>query len=115
VSRGKEEESMIRSNLRRGVTAFVFAAALTVAGAQPAAAEGLGWREAWDWLSRLWGGCGLEIDPNGDPRLQGATESVDAGFEIDPSGGPTTNAECGPEIDPSGKPVCKPTGMASGG
>lgn len=113
---------MVRSNLRRGLTAFVLVAALTVAGAQPAAAEGLGWREAWDWLSRLWGGvtlqageCGLEIDPNGCPRLQGAAEAVDAGPEIDPSGGPTTNAECGPEIDPDGKPVCKPVGMASGG
>jgi hypothetical protein len=112
---------MVRSNLRRGMTAFVLMVALTVAGAQPAAAEGLGWREAWNWLSRLWvgvtlqaGECGLAIDPSGCPRHQGRAAEA-AGAEIDPNGGPTTNAECGAEIDPSGKPVCKPNGTASGG
>lgn len=110
---------MIPSNLRRGLTAVVFVAALTVAGARPAAAEGLGWREAWDWLSGLWGGitlqagdCGYEIDPNGCPKHQ--SSAADAGPEIDPNGGPTANGDCGPEIDPDGKPHCRPTGTASG-
>jgi hypothetical protein len=113
---------MVRSNLRRGMTALVFMAALMVAGARPAAAEGLGWRQAWDWLSGLWGGvslqagdCGLEIDPSGCPKHQSSADSVDAGPEIDPNGGLTTNADCGLEIDPNGVPRCKPTGTASGG
>jgi hypothetical protein len=114
---------MVRSNLRRGMTALVFVAALMVTGARPAAAESLGWRQAWDWLSGLWGGislvqtgdCGPEIDPNGGLTHQSSPDSVDAGPEIDPDGGPTTNADCGLEIDPSGKPVCKPAGTASGG
>ncbi len=103
---------MFRSNLRRGAIASVFVAALAVAGPRPAAAESLGWRQAFDWLSRLWGGvtltsaagdCGLEIDPSGCPR-------PNAGLEIDPGGdtvntgpgGPTTSGDCGYEIDPSG-------------
>lgn len=114
---------MVPSNLRRGLTAVVFVAALTVAGARPAAAEGLGWREAWDWLSGLWGGitlqagdCGLEIDPSGGClKHQSSADTVDAGLEIDPDGGPTTNSDCGLEIDPNGVPRCKPTGTASGG
>lgn len=96
---------MVRSNLRRGMTALVFVAALMVAGARPAAAEGLGWRQAWDWLSGLWGGVSLQH--------QSSADTVDAGPEIDPNGGPTTNAECGLEIDPDGK--CRPTGAGSGG
>jgi hypothetical protein len=100
----------------------VFVAALTVAGARPAAAEGLGWREAWDWLSGLWGGitlqagdCGLEIDPDGCPKHASSADTVNVGPEIDPDGGPTTDSDCGYEIDPSGVPKCKPTGTASGG
>jgi hypothetical protein len=110
---------MFRSNVRRTMTAVLFVAGLTVAGAQPAAAEGLNWREAWDWMSRLWGGvtlqadCGLEIDPSGCPKHQGqAVDAVDAGPEIDPSGGPSTNGDCGPEIEPDG--CHKPHGTASG-
>src|SRR6187200_3322206 len=99
---------MVGSNLRRVMTALVFVAALTVGGARPAAAEGLGWREAFDWLSRLWGGIALQA-----PKLQSSVDAV--GPEIDPSGGPTTNGDCGPEIDPNGVPKCKPTGAASGG
>jgi hypothetical protein len=107
---------MVRNHVRRSMTAVVFVAALLVAGAQPVAAEGLGWREAWDWLSRLWSGvtlqagdCGFEIDPSGCPKHQGqAMDAVDAG-----SGGSSTNSDCGPEIDPNGK--CKPAGTASGG
>jgi hypothetical protein len=120
VFRGKEDESMVPSNLRRGLMAVVFVAALTVAGARPAAAEGLGWRQAWDWLSGLWGGvtlqaggCGLEIDPSGCPKHSSSADTVDV--VIDPSGGPTTNSDCGLEIDPNGVPRCKPTGTASGG
>ncbi|MES1243586.1 MAG: hypothetical protein ABUT39_18410, partial [Acidobacteriota bacterium] len=102
--RGKKEDSMVRSNLRRGVTALLFVAALTVAGARPAAAEGFGWRETLDWLARFWGGVTLQV-----PKLQ---SSVDAtGTEIVPEGGgPTTNGDCGPEIDPDGVPRCKPSG-----
>src|SRR5215218_1340294 len=103
---------MVRSNLRRGMTALVFVAALMVAGARPAAAEGLGWRQAWDWLSGLWGGVSLQ---SGELKHQSSADSVDVGLEIDPSGGPTTNADCGLEIDPNGVPKCKPTGTASGG
>lgn len=92
---------MFRSNLHRGMTAVVFAAALALAGARPAAAEGLSWREAWDWLGRLWGGITL---------LQPATEATgDCGLEIDPDGRPrctpppsTCGPDCGLEIDPNG-------------
>jgi hypothetical protein len=111
---------MLRINPRRGMmVVVVVVVTLALAGAQPAAAQGLGWRETWDWLSSLWNGagdCGPEIDPNGCSQHQGAVTSadtVDAGFEIDPSGGPSTNGDCGPEIDPSGK--CKPSNTASGG
>ena len=94
---------MVLSNLRRVGTALVFVAALMVAGARPAAAEGLGWREAFDWLSRLWGGIALQA-----PKLQSSADAV--GPEIDPNGGPTTNGDCGLEIDPDGVPRCKPSG-----
>jgi hypothetical protein len=108
---------MFRSNLRRGAIASVFVAALAVAGPRPAAAESLGWRQAFDWLSRLWGGvtlttaagdCGFEIDPNGCPRgnagleIDPSGDTVNAGPEVDPSGSPTTNGDCGPEVDPNG-------------
>jgi hypothetical protein len=92
---------MFRSNLRRGAIASVFVAALAVAGPRPAAAESRGWRQAFDWLSSLWGSvtlttatsdCGLEIDPNGCP-------GPNAGLEIDPDGD-TVNT--GPEVDPNG-------------
>ena len=100
------ESDMSRKNFNRGITAVVFAAALTVAGAQPAAAEGFGWRNAWDWLVGFWatsstctgGDCGAEIDPNGRPN---------AGPEIDPDGS-TTQGDCGPEIDPIGRPCPLP-------
>lgn len=99
---------MFRNNLRQRTTALVFVAALTVAGARPAAAEGFNWRDACDWLAGLWGGITLQHQISAD--------TVDAGPEIDPSGGPTTDDDCGLEIDPSGKPVCKPaTGAAAGG
>lgn len=96
---------MIRNNLRRGMTAMLCVAALMVAGAQPAAAEGLGWSEAWNWLSGLWGGITL--------RSQTSADNVDAG----PNGGPAINGDCGFEIDPNGVlvPRCKPNGAASGG
>lgn len=94
---------MFRSNFYRGMVALVFAAALMLAGARPAAAEGLGWREALDWLGRIWGGltlqaapqatgdCGPEIDPNGRPCPK-------PGAAPDPVPG-----DCGPEIDPDGR------------
>ncbi len=95
---------MFGKNFRRGITAVVFAAALTVAGAQPAAAVGFGWRDALDWMAGFWsasntctgGDCGGEIDPNGRP---------DAGLEIDPNG---STAPCGLEIDPNGRPCMLP-------
>lgn len=90
---------MFRTNLHRGILAMVFAAALALAGARPAAAEGPVWREAWDWLGRLWSGltllqpaheasgdCGLEIDPNGRPCPPPPAPQGDCGFEIDPNG-----------------------------
>ncbi|HVG06800.1 MAG TPA: hypothetical protein VNM67_03785 [Thermoanaerobaculia bacterium] len=98
---------MFRSNLHRGITAVVFVAAMALAGARPAAAEGPVWRNAWDWLGRLWSGvtvlqptheaagptangdCGLEIDPDGKPRPRPCPQMCLAG-------------ECGPEIDPNG-------------
>lgn len=99
---------MFRNNLRQGTTALVFVAALTVAGARPAAAESLNWREALDWLGRLWGGITLQHQTSAD--------TVTVGPGIDPSGSPTTNSDCGLEIDPNGVPKCKPTsGAASGG
>jgi hypothetical protein len=78
-------------------------------GAQPAAAQGFGWREAWDWVAGLWNGadCGFEIDPSGcSLHPASSADTVNVGPEIDPNGGPTTNGDCGAEIDPSGK--CKP-------
>lgn len=81
---------MFRSNLHRGIMAVVFAAALALAGARPAAAQGLSWREAWDWLGSLWSGVTL---------LQSTHEA---------DGGPTPTADCGPEIDPDGRPRCVP-------
>lgn len=98
---------MFRNNLRQGTTTLVFVAALTVAGARPAAAESFNWREAWDWFAGLWGGITLQH--------QSATDTVNAGPGSDPNGGSTTNGDCGPEIDPSGKPVCKPTAGAASG
>lgn len=95
---------MVGGKFHKGMTALLFVAALTVAGARPAAAEGLDWREAWDWLSRLWSGVTLQHQSSADT----------VGPEGDPTGGATTNGDCGYEIDPSGKPVCKPTGAASG-
>lgn len=106
---------MFRSNLHRGMVAVVFVAAMALAGARPAAAEGPTWREAWDWLGRLWGSvtflqpvheaAGLEIDPDGGP-----TQNGDCGLEIDPNGVPRPRpcpqacltGDCGPEIDPNG-------------
>lgn len=106
---------MFRRNLHRGVMAVVFAAALALAGARPAVAQGLSWREAWDWLGRLWSNVtflqpayeatGMEIDPDGAPTANG-----DCGMEIDPNGNPRPRPcpeacmgpDCGPEIDPNG-------------
>ncbi len=96
---------MFRSNLHRGIVAAVFVAAMALAGARPAVAEGPAvWREAWDWLGRLWSGvtflqpafeatgdCGPEIDPNGVPRP----------CPQPPSTAP--DEDCGPEIDPDGR------------
>ncbi|HEX5716380.1 MAG TPA: hypothetical protein VF179_09485 [Thermoanaerobaculia bacterium] len=99
---------MFRSNLHRGIVAVVFVVAMALAGAHPAAAEGPAWREAWDWLGRLWSGvtflqpvheaageCGLEIDPDGKPRPQLCAQT-----------NPIPQGDCGPEIDPDGK--CRP-------
>jgi hypothetical protein len=96
---------MSRKNFHRGIAAVVFAAALALAGVQPAAAQGLaGWREVWSWLEDLWGGFTL---------LQPAVEAAgDCGPEIDPDGcprpgvqnpAPTPDGDCGPEIDPDGR------------
>ena len=114
---------MFRNNLRLRMTALLFVVALMVAGTRPAEAEDFGWRQAWDWLSGLWGGitfqtgdCGPEINPSGGClKHQSSADVTDAGLEVGP--GPTTNGECGYEIDPSGVlvPRCKPTGAASGG
>jgi len=95
---------MFRSNLHRGITAVVFVAAMVLAGASPAAAEGPVWRDAWDWLGRLWSGetflqpafeatgdCGLEIDPNGNPRPRPCPQQM------------VPDEDCGPEIDPDGR------------
>lgn len=89
---------------RRKITAVVFVAALALAGARPAAAQGPVWREALDWLGRLWsavtfqqpvfeatGDCGLEIDPNGNPRPKPCPQTC-------------VGPDCGPEIDPDGQP-----------
>ncbi len=93
---------MFRSNLHRGIVAALFVAAMALAGARPAAAEGPAWREAWDWLGKLWSGvtflqpafeatgdCGPEIDPDGKPRpcpLPPSAPDEDCGLEIDPNG-----------------------------
>ena len=88
---------MFRTNLHRGITAVVFVAAMALAGARPAAAEGPAWREAWDWLGRLWSSVTF---------LQPIHEA--AGPEIDPNGGPTQTGDCGLEIDPNGNPRPRP-------
>jgi hypothetical protein len=98
---------MFRRNLHRGMAAIMFAAALALGSAQPAAAQGFVWREAWDWLSGLLGGVTF---------LHAATEAdgatVQGGSESGTSG-PGANGECGPEIDPNGR--CQPaTGSGSG-
>lgn len=84
---------MLRGNLRQTIVVLVFVAGLVVGSAQPAAAQGLGWREAWDWVSSLWGGATL-FQP---------VSSIDSvhGEEEPPA---TPNGECGPEIDPNGCP-----------
>ncbi|HEX3131463.1 MAG TPA: hypothetical protein VH394_29270 [Thermoanaerobaculia bacterium] len=97
---------MIRNNLRQGMTALLFVAALMVAGARPAAAESLGWREAWDWLSGLFGRVTAQHLVSED--------TVTVGPE-NPGGGPTSSGDCGLEIDPNGVPRCKPTSGATGG
>ncbi len=97
---------MFRNNLRQGTTALVFVAALTVAGARPAAAESFNWREALDWFAGFWGAVTLQH--------QSSADTVDAGPGGDPNGGPAANGDCGLEIDPSGN--CKPTtGAAASG
>lgn len=88
---------------RRKITAVVFVAALALAGARPAAAQGPIWREALDWLGRFWssvtfqqpvyeatGDCGFEIDPDGKPRPKPCPTS------------PAPEGDCGLEIDPNG-------------
>lgn len=91
---------MFRSNLHRGVVAVVFVVAMALS-AQPAAAQGPVWRDAWDWLGRLWSSVTF---------LQPVHEA--AGLEIDPDGGPAPTGDCGPEIDPDGKPrPCPPLGF----
>ena len=90
---------MFRRNLHRGIMAMVFAAALALAGARPAAAQGLVWREALDWLGRLWSAVTFE---------QPVYEATgDCGMEIDPNGRclppPPPPGDCGPEIDPDGR------------
>ncbi|HEX6864836.1 MAG TPA: hypothetical protein VF414_18540 [Thermoanaerobaculia bacterium] len=91
---------MFRSNLHRGIVAVVFVAAMALS-AQPAAAQGPVWRDAWDWLGRLWSSVTF---------LQPVHEA--AGLEIDPDGGPVPTGDCGPEIDPDGKPrPCPPAGF----
>ena len=93
---------MFRSNLHQGIVAVVFVAVMALGGASPAAAEGPVWRDAWDWLGRLWsdatflqpafeatGDCGLEIDPDGKPRpcpQPSSAPDEDCGLEIDPNG-----------------------------
>ena len=86
----------MRSNLHRGFMAVVFAGALAIGGASPAAAQGPVWREAWDWIGRLWNSVNI-LQPLHDA----------AGLEIDPDG-VKANGDCGPEIDPDGKPRCVP-------
>jgi len=94
---------MFRSNLHRGIVAVVFVAVMALGGARPASAESPVWREAWDWLGRLWsnvtflqpafeatGDCGPEIDPDGKPRPRPCPQVICQG------------GECGPEIDPNG-------------
>lgn len=94
---------MFRSNLHRGIVAVVFVAVMALGGARPASAEGPVWREAWDWLGRLWshvtflqpafeasGDCGFEIDPNGHPRPRPCPQVI------------CQEGDCGPEIDPNG-------------
>jgi len=88
---------MFRSNLHRGIVAVVFVAVMALGGASPASAEGPVWREAWDWLGRLWGGITL---------FQPVNEA--AGLEIDPDGGPVQAGDCGLEIDPNGVPRPRP-------
>ncbi len=85
---------MLRRNLRQLVVASVFMAGLLVGGAQPAAAEGLGWKAALDWFTSLWEAPGLF-----QPRS--AVDAVQGGEGIPPS---TPTVDCGPEVDPNGSP-----------
>lgn len=84
----------MRSNLHRGMVAVLFAGVLAIGGARPAAAQEPVWRDAWDWLGRMWNSVNI---------LQPVQEA--AGLEIDPDG-VKANSDCGLEIDPNGKPIC---------
>jgi len=78
--------------VRRGCTALAFAALLGLVGANPAAAEDLGWFErGLLWFSGLWGAedAGAMVQPGDAPRAIWAASEVDKGAGLDPNGGTT--------------------------
>lgn len=93
---------MLRINLHRGIMAMVFAAALGLAGARPAAAQGPVWREAMDWLGKAWSSM-TSLVPALPERLHAASESCGLGGAPCPPPDPAPQGDCGLEIDPNGR------------
>jgi len=77
--------------VRRGCTALAFAALLGLVGANPAAAEELGWLErGLLWFSGLWSAedAGAMVQAGEEPHASWAMDSMDKGAGLDPNGEP---------------------------
>ncbi|HKH49037.1 MAG TPA: hypothetical protein VKM72_30600 [Thermoanaerobaculia bacterium] len=77
--------------VRRGCAALAFAAVLGLAGANPAAAEELGWLErGLLWFSGLWAAedAGAKVQAGREPGAIWAMDSMDKGAGLDPNGVP---------------------------
>ena len=78
--------------VRRGCAALAFAALLGLVGANPAAAEELGWLErGLLWFSGLWG-----AEAGEEPHASWAMDSMDKGAGLDPNGLPIVS---GPPVE----------------
>ena len=63
------------------------------------------WSSSWlllgAYLGHLWSKAGSELDPSGQPAPRTATETVDEGSGLDPSG----FHKAGSGLDPNGQPI----------
>jgi hypothetical protein len=92
--KARKENLMGLRTVRRGCTALAFAALLGLVGANPAAAEELGWLErGLLWFSGLWAteDAGAMAHPGDGPRAIWAASEVDKGAGLDPNGVPVVS------------------------